>query len=208
MADIEPLPAKTTRFTRIVEAAGHPEPYTLWQAPEKDAEFQKALRAHRVMTVLRQPASSKSDVAVAGFLARPGALYLLFPRSLEQFENHRVIGLKYDLLTQPTLKGKPVTAADLKPRRPATPAPSIAPQPSIPGPAPRVAHAIVEKKPLPPPRFTVTATITSTVERTLEVEAKNQSEARKLALGQLKSEPLDFEPREKAVKITKISRLE
>jgi hypothetical protein len=34
---------KTVRFSKIVEAAGKPEPYTLWLPPEEDRRFQSAI---------------------------------------------------------------------------------------------------------------------------------------------------------------------
>ena len=43
-----------------------------------------------------------------GYLKKPNASYLLFPKSLEPFADRRVVDLKYDLLTAPKPKGKPV----------------------------------------------------------------------------------------------------
>jgi len=220
MAEIESLPAKTARFSRIVEQAGHPEPYTLWQDPAKDPEFQKALRADRVMTVIRQPASSKSDVAVVGFLNRPGALFLLFPQSLKPFEDHKIIGLKYDLLTQPKPKGKLIKPEDIKPPRPRpivppapAPEPSRKTHPSRTAPshtavaAHPAAPAKSEKKPKPSPRFVVTVTLTSTVEKSIEVEAKNKQAAKKLSLAQIEASPADFTAGAKTAKVKTISQV-
>ena len=45
------LTVKTVRFADVVEKAGKPEPYTLWQKPGADRHFQSALKNHRVMTI-------------------------------------------------------------------------------------------------------------------------------------------------------------
>src|SRR6478672_2060777 len=45
------LKVKTVRFGEVVDNAGKPEPYTLWQKPATDRHFQSALKNHRVMTI-------------------------------------------------------------------------------------------------------------------------------------------------------------
>jgi hypothetical protein len=88
------LKTRNTRFSEIVDASGKPEVYTLWLDPERDRQFQKLVKAHRVATVLKSDAGT--DFGQVGFKAKKGATYLSFPKSLKQFENHRIIGIKWD----------------------------------------------------------------------------------------------------------------
>jgi hypothetical protein len=215
---------KTIRFATVVEKAGKPEPYTLWLNPEKDQDFQKALREDRLMTVLREPASTKADVASVGYVNKPNALYLIFPQPLTDFKENRIVGIKADLLAAPKPKGEVVKVSEpkkqvftpFKPPRTAVVTPS--PKPSAPGieshpqpeagpvikPRPTVETPPPEPKPLP--RFQVTASITSTVERSIEVTAKNQQEAREAAATLLNEESVDFSAGTKQVKIAKVAK--
>jgi hypothetical protein len=90
------LKTKTVRFVEVVEQAGKPEPYTLWQKPAADRQLQSALKNHRVMTI--QQTESGSEFGMVGFKQAKNARYLIFPRSLKHFENNRVIGMKWDLV--------------------------------------------------------------------------------------------------------------
>jgi len=90
------LKVKTVRFLEVVEQAGKPEPYTLWQKPTADKHFQSALKNHRVMTV--QPSESGSEFGLVGFKQSKAARYLLFPKSLKRFDGKRVVGIKWDLV--------------------------------------------------------------------------------------------------------------
>jgi hypothetical protein len=90
------LKVKTVRFADIVDAAGEPEPYTLWQKPTADRHFQSAVKTHRVMTV--QSSESGTSFGLVGFKQSKTATYLVFPKPLKRFENQRVVGIKWDLL--------------------------------------------------------------------------------------------------------------
>ncbi len=90
------------RFSQVVAAAGEPAPHAFWVPPEKDAEFQRALKAHRVMTVAPR-ARGKADVGRVGFEtkgAQQGQV-LLFPKSLKRFEGAEIVGVKFELVEQP-----------------------------------------------------------------------------------------------------------
>lgn len=91
---------KTVRFTQVVEAAGRPEPYTLWMEPKDDPVFQRALKAHRVLSVHQETVGTKADYGEVGFNGVKGEL-LIFPKSLRRFAGRRVVGVKYDLLQPP-----------------------------------------------------------------------------------------------------------
>ena len=88
------LKVKTTRFADIVEKAGEPEVYTLWQKPTQDRHLQSLIKNHRVMTV--QKTDGGAEFGITGFKEKKGASYLVFPKSLKRFEDKRIIGIKWD----------------------------------------------------------------------------------------------------------------
>jgi hypothetical protein len=90
------LKVKTTRFLQVVEKAGRPETYTLWQKPAADRHLQSQIKNNRVMTI--QNTEAGSEFGIAGFKERKGASYLIFPKSLKRFENKRIVGINWDLL--------------------------------------------------------------------------------------------------------------
>ena len=92
------LKTKNTRFADVVAASGKPEVYTLWSKPESDRHFQSLLKGNRVITVLKS--ESGTDFGQVGFKAKKGATYLAFPKSLKRFENHRIIGIKWDTISE------------------------------------------------------------------------------------------------------------
>jgi hypothetical protein len=87
------LKTKTIRFSHIVEECGQPNVYTLWERPTADRRFQAQLKNNRVMTV--QKSESGTDFGIIGFKERKGARYLVFPKSLKQFADKRVIGIDW-----------------------------------------------------------------------------------------------------------------
>jgi hypothetical protein len=90
------LKVKTVRFAEVVEKAGAPEAYTLWQKPTQDRHLQSQVKNHRLMTV--QKTDTGTEFGVIGFNEQKGVSYLVFPKSLKRFENKRVVGIKWDLL--------------------------------------------------------------------------------------------------------------
>jgi len=90
------LKVKTVRFAEMVEKAGRPQPYTLWQKPATDRHFQSALKNHRIMTI--QQSDAGSEFGLVGFKQEKTSKYLMFPKSLKRFENKRVVGIKWDLV--------------------------------------------------------------------------------------------------------------
>jgi hypothetical protein len=90
------LKTKTARFAQIVEKAGKPEVYTLWQKPAQDRHLQSDIKNNRVMTV--QKSEAGSEFGMVGFKETKGASYLIFPKSLKRFENRRIVGINWDLV--------------------------------------------------------------------------------------------------------------
>ena len=90
------LNVKTVRFAQVIEKAGKPEVYTLWQKPAQDRHLQSEIKNNRVMTI--QKSESDTEFGVAGFKEHKGASYLIFPKSLKRFENKRIVGINWDLV--------------------------------------------------------------------------------------------------------------
>jgi hypothetical protein len=92
------LKVKTERFSEIVEKAGWPESYTLWQKPSADRHLQSAIKNNRIMTIQRT--ESGTEFGIVGFKQAKDVRYLVFPKSLKRFENRRVVGINWDLVTR------------------------------------------------------------------------------------------------------------
>ncbi len=90
------LKVKTARFAEVVEKAGKPEVYTLWQKPVQDRHLQSEIKSNRVMTI--QKSEAGSEFGIAGFKGHKGASYLIFPKSLKRFENKRIVGINWELV--------------------------------------------------------------------------------------------------------------
>jgi hypothetical protein len=90
------LKVKTARFAQVVENAGKPEPYTLWQKPAQDRHLQSKIKNNRVMTI--QKSGAGSEFGIVGFKGQKGVSYLIFPKSLKRFENERIVGINWDLI--------------------------------------------------------------------------------------------------------------
>ena len=103
---------KTVRFTSVVETSGRPEVYLLLTDPKKDPDFQRALKADRLMTV--QQGGGKTDFGEVGYEPGPHGQVLLFPRSLKKFVGARIVGIDYDLLKEEHAAAKPKKVAKSK----------------------------------------------------------------------------------------------
>ncbi|HJX98826.1 MAG TPA: hypothetical protein VJ281_08115 [Chthoniobacterales bacterium] len=90
------LKTKTKRFADVIEAAGKPEPYTLWLKPAQDRHLQSEIKNNRVMTVLTTDGGS--EFGMVGFKQQKDARYLVFPKGLKRFENRRIVGINWDLV--------------------------------------------------------------------------------------------------------------
>jgi hypothetical protein len=98
--------AATVRFSKLVEVAGKPSNHLLWSDPAKDQVLQSAIRAHRVLTVRQRPVDAKADYGTVGYEKGVPAQILIFPKSIKQFADKRVVGVKYELLEWPTVSEK------------------------------------------------------------------------------------------------------
>jgi len=92
------LKTKTARFAQVIEECGKPQVYTLWQKPSTDRRLQAELKKNRIMTILKT--ESATDFGIAGFKESKGATYLVFPKSLRQFVDKRVVGIDWALVRE------------------------------------------------------------------------------------------------------------
>ena len=90
------LKTKTARLSQVIERCGKPQVYTLWQKPSTDRHLQAQLKNNRVMTILKT--ESGTDFGIASFKQKKGATYLVFPKSLKQFADKRVVGVDWTLV--------------------------------------------------------------------------------------------------------------
>jgi hypothetical protein len=93
---VKVLKTKTKRFSDVVDKAGKPAVYTLWQKPAQDRHLQSEIKNHRVMTILKSDAGS--EFGIVGFKEQKRASYLIFPKSLKRFENNRIVGINWDFV--------------------------------------------------------------------------------------------------------------
>jgi hypothetical protein len=91
---------KPIRFGDLVRNSGRPHTVTLWTAPKKIGELQKAIHTNRVLTVRHPNVGTQRDVGTIGFKQSPMSSYLIFPRRLQADKGQRVIGINYALLEE------------------------------------------------------------------------------------------------------------
>src|SRR5688572_8992190 len=109
--------AKQVRFGKIVEAGGKPEAYLAFSDPDKDRSFMRAAKESRVVTIKQDPTSNRKDFGIVGYVKEKYATYLIFPKSLEEFNGQRVIGIDYGILQSADVRvGGKVPAAPKKPK--------------------------------------------------------------------------------------------
>ena len=97
---------KTIRFAKLIEESGEPEQVTLWTAPEQDRDFQSAIREKRVVTVIHHNVGTKADYGLVGFVKESRTSFLVFPKSLHFPPETKVIGIKYDRISEKKPKGQ------------------------------------------------------------------------------------------------------
>jgi hypothetical protein len=155
---------KTVRFSDVVALSGRPETESLWIEPNKDPRLRKAMREDRLMTVHTENVGSKKDYATIGFSEQKHSTYLIFPKSLRQFEGMKVVGIKYDLIEEPI----PKDPARVRTSGSATPNP--------------------EPKPIRKKHFKVIIEQTFKIKRVSEVDAPTKAVAKDLAFEEIHSE--------------------
>jgi hypothetical protein len=120
---------KTMRFASVVAQAGKPDVHLSLVDPTKDATLQKALKAHRVMTIHQSRGST--DYGTIGYEKTPTSQILIFPKSLRKYAEAKIVGVKYDLFDESnTLPPKPPPAR--KSPKPPKPKPPPVPEDSEP----------------------------------------------------------------------------
>jgi hypothetical protein len=163
---------KAIRFSELVQKSGRPYAATLWTDPNKDPDFQKAVKENRVVTVKQETVGSKKDFGTIGFSREKNVSYFIFPKKLPNVPDARVVGIKYDLLQAVTRD--PVFKGDARSHS----------REKGGGVGMRTRGGVVAKKKSPPkaPRekeFVATVKRTAVWETSLRVKAKNKTEAKR-----------------------------
>jgi hypothetical protein len=159
------VPTQTARFTNVIEQSGKPKAITLWGKP--DASFRAAIQQTRIMTIRIHPVGNKAEFGLVGFHQEKSVLYLVFPRSLAQVKDRRIVGVNLDLVEEEGVSGKPAlrTRDKSKIQRPLAPA---------------------EKK------FRITIRSTAIVDTVHNIKARNRAAAEKQAQVGAKQYTVDF----------------
>jgi hypothetical protein len=192
---------KQVRFAKILEAGGKPEAYLAFSDPEKDPGFMRAAKESRVVTIKQEPTSKHKDFGIVGYVKEKYATYLLFPKSLREFDGQRVIGIDYSILESADVRiGGKVPAPRKKPEPKRAKLRSAAiPKPQLSKPAPKPKP----EKPKPQPkRFKVEVQITTVDGKEIEVTAWNQAEAKANAIREIQTST-DFDKARMTVKAAK-----
>ena len=132
----------------------------------------QAVKQRRVMTVIQKPGSKKKDFGEIGFHQQPHASYLVFPKPIPADTNSKVIGIKYDLVEEPTVQD-PVFAKDLRPAKKSRP---IARPP--------------KRKPIQK-TFDVLVRREAAIETSISVTARTETEAKKKAIEIARAQPFE-----------------
>lgn len=186
---------RTVRFDALVKESGEPEQVTLWTKPEADRDFMKAVKSGRVLTLVQRNVGTKKDYGVIGFSREKNAAYLIFPKPLEPKENTRVIGIKYENIAAEKPKG-PI----YKPKKQAAPGIPMQERPRFAleknshkaaAPERKAARNHVPQEPALK-RFTGEVQIIATQSVTIQVQAKDKAEAKKMFQDDLDSTEIDL----------------
>lgn len=174
---------KQVRFTQLVKAAGKPHAATLWVSdPKADPDFKRAIDDNRIVTVHNVNVGSKKDSGEIGFKKGAGFTYIIFPKALPFGEGSKVIGLKFDMLAdvpaRNAVRVKEAKRNSWRERMKTVKEPNV-----VEFPKPEKKSSRAEEK-LPLPRFKVTLEFTAVATRQMEVQAKNATEAIRLATAQ------------------------
>lgn len=168
MGEVEGKTAATVRFSVVVGSCGAPEVYLPLSDPKHDKGFMRAVKDQRVVTLKQEPTGTKKDFGTVGFLEERYVTYLVFPKSLKDFAEKRIVGIKYDELQQASI---------------ATPAEGAA-RKAVAKPKMKVERR--ERKPLPPPPppkpkprlYEARVRLTAVIEVDVPVRALDEREAR------------------------------
>jgi hypothetical protein len=193
---MELIENKQVRFSKLLEQGGTPGAYLPFGDPEKDNSFMRAVKEERVVTIKQEPASKHKDFGIVGFLKEKYVTYLIFPKSLREFNGHRVIGINYDVLSSENV----IPFGGPQPVR-TRPKPAKAPPKEKPAPKRKK-----EKPPPQPKQFSVRLCVTATVEKDIQVTAWNKREAESKARDQAE-EAIDLSNASTQTKVIRVREL-
>lgn len=186
---------KTIRFDALVKSAGEPEQVTLWTKPEDDADFMKAVRGNRVVTVIQRNVGTKKDFGVVGLLVQKNAVYLIFPKQIAAPAETKVIGIKYDRIGTAEPKGEVYKPKRKAPGIPMREKPRYTLEETNDNERPAKATKPVSKPADRKPKvysFTATATLSAVQSIDISVEATSAAAAAKAIRAQAAELQLDL----------------
>ena len=102
-------------MAQLIAHAGAPRIHLAWTQPEKDPDLQRALRAHRLVTIHQHTRGSRKDHAVVGLEPGRRRQFLIFDKPLRRFEGAHIVGIRYADL------GEGVSLGPVPPPRKRTP---------------------------------------------------------------------------------------
>jgi hypothetical protein len=92
------IPMKTVRFSKVVEKSGRPEVYLLMS--ETDPDFRKALNAGKIMGLSGESHGAGTEYGTVGYDKKSHGQLLIFPKPLKAFVGSKIVGIKYDFLSE------------------------------------------------------------------------------------------------------------
>ena len=130
-----------------------------------------AARQNRVMTVKQETVGTKKDFGLVGFLEEKNVSYLIFPKSLSPFKDHKIVGIKYDKVQPSKPLGRVVQPSDSEAPRSKRIRTTADLRPTLRGAGETTS-----------PHFKVTVRFSATADITQQIEARSKAEARARAV--------------------------
>jgi hypothetical protein len=195
--------SRTVRFDALVKTSGQPEEITLWAKPQEDPEFMRAVKQRRVMTIIQTNVGTKKDFGLIGFFPQEKAAFWVFPKPIDESEESKVIGIKYDKLAAGTPKGPLYRPSKKVQRTRASPQRSSRTESTVPP------NKATSKKEKTPRTFSYRANlqISATQEFALEAQASSATEAAQLLKKQAEQMEIDTVKAKIAKKVTRPVRV-
>jgi hypothetical protein len=180
----------SVRFDKLVQESGSPEAATLWTKPEQNSDFMAAVKCNRVVTVHQENVGTKKDFGTIGFSTEKNASYLIFPKKLLEAAETKVIGIKYEKLSQKPPRD-PVRRERVRPDKSSRKSKkAIAPAVGKAEKSEKHSPSNKEEKPLY--RFKSTVQLKTEQSLPIEVDAHSSTEARELIA--VKAQELKIDP--------------
>ena len=94
---MEVVQNRIARFSELIERCGRPEVHSLRTIAGNLAELNSIRRGHRALTVILDDLAD-ATFAVVGMFERTRSVVLVFPKSLKEFVDARIVAVRWDLI--------------------------------------------------------------------------------------------------------------